>query len=347
MKKLFRVRASILTLMAATVLMACGNTEGNNADTSSDGSAASSTDSINSDLPYIGIMQLTTHPALDQIGEGIIDQLEEAGYVDGETATIDFQNAQGDQSNMQSIAERFVSNDADIMIGIATPAAQALANASSDIPIILGAITDPVAACLVQSMEKPGGNITGVSDKTPARDQFILIQQLLPDAKTVGILYSSAEDNSISSAKEAEEIAASLGLKTVTKTVTSTNDIAQVAESLASEVDAIYVPTDNTIASGLATLIPVADAYNIPVFPAVDTMVEEGGLATIGLNQYALGTQTGAVAADILDGADPATYPVQYATGIQLVINRAKAEQLGIAIPDDIAQNAIFVGEGE
>ena len=234
MKKLFRVRASILTLMAATVLMACGNTEGNNADTSSDGSAASSTDSINSDLPYIGIMQLTTHPALDQIGEGIIDQLEEAGYVDGETATIDFQNAQGDQSNMQSIAERFVSNDADIMIGIATPAAQALANASSDIPIILGAITDPVAASLVQSMEKPGGNITGVSDKTPARDQFILIQQLLPDAKTVGILYSSAEDNSISSAKEAEEIAASLGLKTVTKTVTSTNDIAQVAESLAS-----------------------------------------------------------------------------------------------------------------
>ncbi|HBQ63201.1 MAG TPA: peptide ABC transporter substrate-binding protein, partial [Trichococcus sp.] len=223
--------------------MACGNTEGNNADTSSDGSAASSTDSINSDLPYIGIMQLTTHPALDQIGEGIIDQLEEAGYVDGETATIDFQNAQGDQSNMQSIAERFVSNDADIMIGIATPAAQALANASSDIPIILGAITDPVAASLVQSMEKPGGNITGVSDKTPARDQFILIQQLLPDAKTVGILYSSAEDNSISSAKEAEEIAASLGLKTVTKTVTSTNDIAQVAEILASEVDAIYVPT--------------------------------------------------------------------------------------------------------
>lgn len=121
-----------------------------------------------------------------------------------------------------------------------------------------------MAASLVQSMEKPGGNITGVSIKTPARDQFILIQQLLPDAKTVGILYSSAEDNSISSAKEAEEIAASLGLKTVTKTVTSTNDIAQVAESLASEVDAIYVPTDNTIASGLATLIPVADAYNIP-----------------------------------------------------------------------------------
>lgn len=294
------------------------------------------------ELPYIGILQLTSHPALDAITEGIIDQLETAGYVDGKTATIDLKNAQGDQSNMQSIAERFLANQADVMIGIATPAAQALVNVTDEIPIILGAITDPVEANLVESIERPGRNITGVSDQLPILEQFHLMIKLIPDLKTVGFLYSSSEDNSISSAKEAQKVAESLGLKVITKTVNSANDVPQTAESLAKEVDAIWVPTDNTIATSTPALIAVTDGYSIPVFPSVDTMVEEGGLAAVGLNQYSIGIQTGKVTVDILKGSEPAVYPIQFPDEIEIILNEKKAEQLKIKIPDDIKEKAII-----
>lgn len=302
--------------------------------------SASSNGTTTADFPYIGIMQLASHPALDAITEGIIDQLADEGYVDGETAIIDLQNAQGDQSNMQQIAERFISNEADITVGIATPAAQALANATTDIPIILGAITDPLAANLVASLEEPGGNITGVSDKIPVTEQYELIMELVPEIKTIGFLYSSSEDNSLSSAKEAEEVAKGLGLTVVTKTVNSANDIPQVAEALAQEVDAIWVPTDNVIATSMLSLIEITDAFQIPVFPSVDTMVQEGGLATVGLNQYAIGVQTGAVTAEVLEGADPSSFAIQYPDEIELIINTKKAEELNIEVPSDILDTA-------
>lgn len=319
---------------AALILGACGM---------NGPEASSQAASQDSDLPYIGIMQLASHPALDAITEGIIDQLAKEGYVDGETATIDLQNAQGDQSNMQQIAERFITNDADVTIGIATPAAQALANATKDIPIIMGAITDPLAANLIASLEAPGGNVTGVSDKIPVAEQFDLIMDLVPELKTIGFLYSSSEDNSLSSAKEAEIVAESLGLTVVTKTVNSANDIPQVAESLAQEVDAIWVPTDNIIATSMLSLIEVSDAHKIPVFPSVDTMVEEGGLATVGLNQYAIGTQTGSVTADVLEGADPSSYAIQYPEQTEVIINKGKAEKLNISIPEDVLDSANII----
>ncbi|MGP6139760.1 MULTISPECIES: tryptophan ABC transporter substrate-binding protein [unclassified Jeotgalibaca] len=319
---------------AALLLGACGSD-------SEETSSSQVTDASN--LPYIGIMQLASHPALDAITEGIIDQLADEGYVDGETATIDLQNAQGDQSNMQQIAERFISNEADITVGIATPAAQALANATTDIPIILGAITDPLAANLVSSLEEPGGNITGVSDKIPVTEQFELIMKLVPELQTIGFLYSSSEDNSLSSAKEAEEVANALGLTVVTKTVNSSNDIPQVSEALAQEVDAIWIPTDNVIATSMLALIEVTDAYQIPVFPSVDTMVQEGGIATVGLNQYAIGIQTGAVTAEVLEGADPSSFAIQYPDEIELIINTEKAEELNIEVPADILETAIII----
>lgn len=334
MKKLFKP-ARFTFIAAALVLGACGST--------SEESSTSQSTTAATDLPYIGIMQLASHPALDAITEGIIDQLAEEGYVDGETAVIDLQNAQGDQSNMQQIAERFISNDADVTVGIATPAAQALANATTDIPIILGAITDPIGANLVASLGNPGGNITGVSDKIPVTEQFDLIKKLTPEMKTIGFLYSSSEDNSLSSAAEAEAVAKELGLTVVTKTVNSANDIPQVAESLAKEVDAIWVPTDNLIATSMLSLIEVTDSYQIPVFPSVDTMVEEGGVATVGLNQYAIGVQTGAVTVDVLEGADPSSYAIQYPSDVELIINTKKAEELGISIPADILESATII----
>ncbi len=325
---------SAATLLFGLGLAACGSG-------SETESVASSTSG--EDLPYIGILQLTSHPALDAISEGIIDQLAEAGYVDGETAVIDLQNGQGDQANLQSMTDRFIANDADVLVGIATPAAQTLANSTQDIPIILGAVTDPIAANLVESLEAPGKNITGVSDKIPVEAQFELIQSLLPDIETIGFFYSSSEDNSMSSAKEAEAIAKSLGIEVITKTITSTNDVAQTAESLAKDVDAIWVPLDNTVASSTATLISVTDSYGIPVFPSVDTMVEEGGLATVGLNQYNLGVQTGQMTVAVLEGENPAEFAIQLPNQTESILNLEKALQLNINVPDSIKESAIII----
>ncbi|MFL2105974.1 tryptophan ABC transporter substrate-binding protein [Desemzia sp. FAM 23991] len=296
------------------------------------------------ELPVVGVLQLTSHPALDLIYEGIVDALNEAGYVDGETMILDFQNAQGDQSNLNSMSTRFVSRDADVMVGIATPSAQSLANASSQIPIVLGAVTDPEASNLVASNEEPGGNITGVSDETPIQEQFDLIQEILPEAKSIGILYSSSEDNSIVQGEKAAEIAKEMGFETITMTVSSTNDVSQIGSALASQVDAIWVPTDNTVASAMNTLVEAADAEGIPIIPAVDTMVEQGGLATVGLNQYELGKLTGEMTAAILDGKiDPATTPIQYLEQGDIFVNPEKAEELGIILPQQMMEQATII----
>ena len=307
------------SVMAIGLLAACGSTVSEN-----DSSAA--TNESEQEQVYIGILQLTTHPALDQITEGILDELAAAGYVDGENATIDFQNAQGDQANMKSIAESFVSHDADIMIGVATPAAQALKNASDEIPVILGAVQDPVGAGLVESLEVPGSNATGLSNRTPSNEQMALIKQFLPDATTIGVMYTTAEDNAIISGQRAEQAAADLGFEVVTRTITTSNDIAQAAESLAKEVDAIYVPNDNVIASGMATLVDAADAFGI-----------------FAPSQYGMGTQIGQIAVDILKGADPATYPVQLVKENSVYINQAKVDELGLTIPEEIKADAVFV----
>lgn len=291
--------------------------------------------------PMVGILQLTSHPALDLIYQGTVDALNDAGYIDGETMTLDFQNAQGDQSNLNSMSTRFVSRGAAVMVGIATPSAQALANSSQEIPIVLGAVTDPEGSGLVESNEAPGGNITGVSDLTPIKEQFSLIKDILPEAQTIGIMYSSSEDNSIVQADQAIAIAKEMGLDIEVMTVSSTNDVSQVGATLASQVDAIWVPTDNTVASAMTTLVSAADSNGIPIFPAVDTMVEEGGLATVGLDQYELGRLTGEMVAAILNGeSDPATTPIRYLDQGKIIINEEKAEQLGITIPTQLLEQA-------
>lgn len=301
-------------------------------------------DQKKSAIPVVGVLQLTSHPALDKIYEGIVDALKEEGFVDGKTMVLDFQNAQGDQSNLKTMSERFMTKKADIMVGIATPSAQALANVSSEVPIVLGAVTDPKGAGLVKDNQHPGGNITGVSDQTPVEDQFNLIKTLVPEAKKIGIIYSSSEDNSIIQGKQAAEAAKKLGIETITATVASTNDVSQIATNLATQVDAIYVPADNTVASAMSTLVNITDAAKIPVFPAVDTMVEEGGLATVGLNQYKLGKMTGKMTARILKGeSKPATTPIEYLKTGDKIVNPKKAQELGITIPQDILDSAIII----
>ncbi len=285
----------------------------------------------------IGILQLVEHAALDAAYEGFIDGLATAGYVDGENISIDYQNAQGEQANCQTIAQKFVNDRVDLILAIATPAAQAVANLTQDIPVLVTAVTDPADAKLVKSNEVPGGNVSGTSDLTPVAAQIDLLVKLVPNVKKVGLLYSSNEQNSIFQMDIAKAVCAELGLETMDATVSNSNELQQVVQSLVGKVDAIYTPTDNMVAAGMATVGMVATDAKLPVICGEGGMVDQGGLATIGIDYFKLGQQTGAQAVRILkDGANPAEMPIEYLANGELQINKDTAAAIGITIPADM-----------
>lgn len=287
----------------------------------------------------IGVNQLVRHEALDASYQGFVDALKDAGYIDGENIKIDYQNAQNDQATLNTIATKLVNDGNDLILAIATPSAQAVANATKDIPILVTAVTDPAASDLVKSNEAPGGNVSGTSDLTPVRKQIELLTQLIPDAKTIAVLYSSSESNSKIQVEMAKEAAKEFNLEVVEATVSSTNDIEQVVQSLVGKVDAIYAPTDNTIASGMPTVAMVANPNNIPVICGEEGMVSNGGLATYGIDYYKLGYLTGKQAVKIIKGeASTATMPIEYLPEDEyaLTINKEVAKQLGIDIPKEL-----------
>ncbi len=310
-------------------------------------SAEKSKGAENSENKIVGILQFVSHPALDAIRDGIEDSLKEAGYIEGENLTIEYQNGQADQSKLATMSEQLVNKKSDVIVGIATPAAQALANATQDIPIVLGAVTDPVGAKLVANIERPGGNITGVSDKAPADEQIRLGKELMPDAKTVGMLYSSTEDNSKYQVEEAAQAAEELGLEVKTYPIPSTNEITQTVQVMSDAVDFIYIPLDNTIANAMPTVVGEANKKKVPIITSVDTMVEQGGLGTIGIDQYTLGRKTGEMVVSILEGADPATTPIYTFKQGDVILNEKQAEFLGINIPKELREQAKFVGGDE
>jgi len=268
----------------------------------------------------VGVLQFVSHPSLDLIYQGIQDGLAEEGYK-GDQVKIDFMNSEGDQSKVATMSKQLVSNGNDVVVGIATPAAQGLASATKDLPVIMAAITDPVGANLVQNLEKPGGNITGVSDHNPAEQQVELIKSLTPDVKTIGALYSSSEDNSKSQVEEFKAYAEKAGLKVETFAVPSTNEIASTVNVMTGKVDAIWVPIDNTIASATA-------------------MVEAGGLASVVVDQHDLGVATGKMIAKVLKGEKPADTPVNVFSTGKSVINKKVAQELGITIPESVLKEA-------
>ncbi len=289
----------------------------------------------------IGVVQLVEHAALDAANKGFVEGLASKGYKEGTNVKFDKQNAQADQSNLQTIAQRFVNNKVDLICAIATPAAQTVANATKDIPIVGTAITDYKAAKLVQENAKPGTNVTGTTDMNPVKEQIDLIGKLMPKAKTIGFIYTSSEVNSQIQIALAKKAAEAKGLKTIEATVSNVNDIQQSAQSMVGKVDAIYVPTDNILASALPTLCSVTDEAKIPIFCGEGGMVKAGGLATLGIDYYKLGFQTGLMAADILAGkAKPADMAIQAQNKFQVIVNEEKAKKLGITIPADILKQA-------
>ncbi|MEG6569356.1 ABC transporter substrate-binding protein [Thermoanaerobacterium thermosaccharolyticum] len=288
----------------------------------------------------IGITQIVEHPALDSAREGFIKALKDNGYVEGKNVTFIQENAQGDMSTAQTIAKKFVDKNVDLIFSIATPTTQAVKKATSTIPIVFTAVTDPVAAGLVNSLDKPGGNVTGTSDMEPINDQLKLIKDLVPGAKRIGIIYNAGEVNSTVQVKIAKDDAASLGYSIVEATVSNSSEVNQAAQSLVGKVDAIWLPTDNTVASSVAAIIKVANSAKIPVVAAEKGMVEGGSLATLGISYSDLGYQAGSMAIKILKGGKPANIKVETAKNLQLIINQKEADAIGLKIPDSIMKKA-------
>lgn len=321
-----KVLASIFTV-GALALTSC----------SSDSSGSSSSaDSADGESYNIGINQLVQHPALDEATAGFKEAFEEAGV----DVNFDEQNANGEQGTALTISQQFASDNLDLVLAVATPAAQATAQNVVNIPVLFTAVTDAVSAELVDSNEAPGGNVTGTSDIAPIDQQLALLKELVPDAKSIGIVYASGEVNSQVQVDEVKKEAEPLGLEVKTQTVTTVNEIQQAVEALG-DVDAIYVPTDNMVVSGISSLVQVAEQKSIPVIAAEAGTVEGGAMATLGIDYTELGRQTGEMALRILqDGADPATMPVETATEFTYVINEEAAKRQGVEIPQDILDKA-------
>ncbi|OPX89839.1 MAG: ABC transporter substrate binding protein [Pelotomaculum sp. PtaB.Bin104] len=288
----------------------------------------------------LGIIQIAEHPALDAARQGFLDTLAKNGYIEGKNLKVDYQNAQGDQPTLQSIANKFVQDKKDIILAIATPSAMTMAKETSEIPILITAVTDPVTAKLVNSLEKPGTNVTGTTDMNPVAKQLELIKELVPGVKAVGVVYNSSEINSEVQVKIAREAAPQLGLELKEASVTASNEISQATRSLVGKVDALYIPTDNMVIASLAAVLQVAEQNKIPVIAGESNSVEQGALATLGIDYAKLGSQTGEMALRVLKGEKPQDMPVEWQKENDIVINLKAAERMGVTVSSEIKGKA-------
>ena len=279
----------------------------------------------------IGITQILDHPALNAVRDGFIDAMAEAGYVEGKNVVYDVQNAQGDMATASTIAHKFVSENVDLILSIATPTSQAAVRATDKIPIVFSAVTDPVGAGLVKSLECSGNNVTGISDLTPVERQIELIKAIVPKAKAVGTIYNAAEANSVLTNELAKKACKRLGLKLEEATVSSTADVFLAAQSLVGKCDAIYVSTDNTTVSALDAVIQVTTKNKIPLVLADPTTVNKGALLALGFNYYAHGRETAPIVIKILNGTKPSDIPVRFAKELELWVNLDTAEKIGFS----------------
>ena len=292
----------------------------------------------------VGIVQLVEHAALDAANKGFVEGLASKGYKEGQNIAYDRQNAQADQSNLQNIAHRFVNNKVNLICAIATPAAQTVANVTSDIPIVATAVTDYKTAKLVKDNAKPGTNVTGTTDMNPVEQQLDLLLKLVPNAKSVGTIYCSSEVNSQLQIEILKKAAAAKGVTVKEATVSNVNDIQQAARSLVGKVQAIYVPTDNVLASAMPTLVSVTEEAKLPVICGEGGMVKAGGVATLGVDYYKLGFQAGEMAADILGGkSKPADMAIQAQKEFKAMVNVKEAEKIGLKVPEDVLKGAELV----
>ena len=295
------------------------------------------------DPRVVAITQIVEHPALDAVHEGVKDELAERGYREGENLGLMHESAQGNSAIASQIARKFVGENPDVIVAIAPPSAQTVAAAARNVPVVFSAVTDPVAAKLVQSWEAPGANITGVSDMLPIEKHLDMLQRAMPDAKRIGTVYNPGEANAAALIELLEERLQARGLELVKGAATKTSEVLGAARSLVGKADAIYLTTDNTVISAAEAVISVGERAKIPVFAADTATVERGAVAALGFNYYNHGRQTGAMVARVLEGAGTADMPVETMEELDLYVNPEAAERMGVTLPEDLIQEAVKV----
>ncbi|MGU3574018.1 ABC transporter substrate-binding protein [Brucellaceae bacterium C25G] len=288
----------------------------------------------------VAVTAIVEHPALDAVRDGVKDALAEAGYKDGENYKFTYQSAQGNPATAAQIARQFVGDAPSVIVPISTPSAQAVVAATRDIPVVFTAVSDPVGAQLVKTMEKPGNNVTGLSDLSPVVEHVALIKEIMPNVKKIGYLYNSGETNSVSLLDALKEAAAKEDIEIIESVATKSSEVKGAAQALIGRADAMYVPTDNTIVSALESAVTVAEEGKLPLFTADTDSVTRGAVAALGFNYYDVGKQTGAVVARILKGEKPGDINVEVAKGTDLVVNLSAAKKMGIELPQTVVDRA-------
>lgn len=295
----------------------------------------------------IAITQIATHPGIDAIRDGFIAEMARLGYRNGVDVVYEFTNANGDMPTAQQIAEKIARDKPSLAFAISTPSSQTVAKAlrRTTVPLVFGAVTDPVAAGLVKSLREPGGNVTGTSDQWPVGVQFDLLRRLVPTVKKVGVIHNPGEANSASNLRAVRAALDARGLLLVDASVASTGEIATAAQSLVGKVDAIYVPADNTVISGMAAIVKIGEQNRLPVLPGVSSSIEVGGIGTLGPDYRDVGAQSARLADRVLKGERPAAISVSVVERFDYVFNVRSAAAMGVAIPADLKARASKVYE--
>ncbi len=353
MKKLFALL--LVLIMVLMTFTGCGSKDktDTNSNNNSDNTAGADTTptaaadnnaNTETDKPYkIGIIQPMDHPSLNQIHETIETELKNQGY--GDKIEIVYKNANGDNTLLPSIIQSMIDDNVDLLVPIATGTAQATMAATTTVPIVFSAVSNPVAAGLVTALDQTTGNITGVSNSIPIEDIFALATQLTPNVKTFGFVYNSSEVNSASGIERAKEYCDNNGIAYKEAIITGTADLQQAASSLIGDIDAFFTPNDNTVASAMPTYLQVANDANIPIYVGADSMVKDGGLATVGIDYTVLGRQTAQMIIRIMNGEKIADNPVEQIAEYAKMINMKSANQLGITIPDELKDKFVVLAE--
>jgi putative tryptophan/tyrosine transport system substrate-binding protein len=293
----------------------------------------------------VAVTAIVEHPALDAARDGVKEALEAAGYKEGENLKFIYESAQGNPATAAQIARQFAGEGPSVIVPISTPSAQAVVSTTRDIPVVFTAVSDPLGAQLVKDMDKPGGNVTGLSDMSPVAEHLTLIKEILPNAKTVGFLYNSGEANSVSLLAVLKAEAEKAGLTVVESAATKSAEVQGAARALVGRADAIYIPTDNTIISALEGAVAVAEEAKLPLFTADTDSVSRGAIAALGFNYKDVGKQTGEIVVRILKGENPGDIAVKVAAGTDLVVNKSAATKMGVTLPEAVVGRATRVIE--